>query len=69
MLHVEQPDAHRRREHDNRQMDEQERRQAHVQDQQPAASRRPALVVIVLSHGIRPLRMKPIGSRFSNRNT
>jgi len=27
----------------------------------------PALVVIVLSHGIEPLRMKPKGKRFSIR--
>ena len=39
MLHIEHPDAHRRREHDNRQMDDKERRQAYVQDQ---TSRRPA---------------------------
>jgi hypothetical protein len=34
----------------------------------PAASRIAALVVIALSHGTAPLRMKPNGKRFSNRN-
>ena len=68
MLHVEQPDADGRGEHDDRQGDHEKGREPTLQTRMPAASSIPALVVIVLTHGIAPLRMKPKGKRFSIRN-
>lgn len=67
MLNVKEPHPGRCAEGDNREVDAEKRREARDPDQEGGTKRMPALVVIVLSHGIEPLRMKPKGKRFSIR--